>query len=276
MTKWELARYLIDAKKCVDSIMYIDENLAALRNIGVREKVDSKRRELYINCCVILDKVFPKKKKELCSTDTVVQRFYYERDKNFAHKDSDYKPAEYASLSEMSTELQNQLIHLRELCKKALPDVITLDFVPHDRELFRFVNGLTAEQEAEVEERKYPLRKNYSGEQQGGRTFQILHDTEDIRSIDEADIKNYATLIENGINNYEGLQNRQDSCIRTNVLFGLDMWCTINRDVVEELEELRKIGVIDKYNVPNFEALSDPIIQNRFAKIIEAAEKRKK
>lgn len=25
MTKWELARYLIDAKKCVDSIMYIDE-----------------------------------------------------------------------------------------------------------------------------------------------------------------------------------------------------------------------------------------------------------
>ena len=71
MTKWELARYLIDAKKCVDSIMYIDENLAALRNIGVREKVDSKRRELYINCCVILDKVFPKKKKELCSTDAV-------------------------------------------------------------------------------------------------------------------------------------------------------------------------------------------------------------
>lgn len=275
MTKWELARYLIDAKKCVDSIMYIDENLAALKNIGVREKVDSKRRELYINCCVILDKVFPKKKKELCSTDAVVQRFYYERDKNFAHKDSDYKPAEYASLSEMSTELQNQLIHLRELCKEALPDVITLDFVPHDRELFRFVNGLTAEQEAEVEERKYPLRKKLTGEQKG-KSFQIFHDTEEIRYIDKADIKNYATLIENGINDYEGLQNMQDSCIRTNVLFGLDMWCTINRDVVEELEELRKIGVIDKYNVPNFEALSDPIIQNRFAKIIEAAEKRKK
>jgi hypothetical protein len=222
-----------------------------------------------------LDKVFPKKKKELCSTDAVVQRFYYERDKNFAHKDSDYKPAEYASLSEMSTELQNQLIHLRELCKEALPDVITLDFVPHDRELFRFVNGLTAEQEAEVEERKYPLRKKLTGEQKG-KSFQIFHDTEEIRYIDKADIKNYATLIENGINDYEGLQNMQDSCIRTNVLFGLDMWCTINRDVVEELEELRKIGVIDKYNVPNFEALSDPIIQNRFAKIIEAAEKRKK
>ena len=276
MTKWELARYLIDAKKCVDSIMYIDENLATLKNIGVREKVDSKRRELYINCCVILDKVFPKKKKELCSTDAIVHRFYYERDKNFAHKDLDYKPTEYVSLSEMTTELQNQLIHLRELCKEALPDVITLDFVPHDRELFRLVNGLTAEQEAEIEDRKYPLRKNCLGEQQGGRTFQIFQDTEEIRRIDKADISNYATLIENGINDYEGLQNMQDSCIRTNVLFGLDMWCTINRDVVEELEELRKIGVIDKYNVPNFEALSDPIIQNRFAKIIEAAEKRKK
>lgn len=276
MTKWELARYLIDAKKCVDSIMYIDENLAALKNIGVREKVDSKRRELYINCCVILDKVFPKKKKELCSTDDIVQRFYYERDKNFAHKDSDYKPAEYASLSEMVTELQNQLLHLRELCKEALPEVLTLDFVPHDRELFRFVNGLTAEQEAAVEDRKYPLRKELEGKQQEGKTFRIFHDTEDIRSIDKADIKNYATLIENGINDYEGLQNRQDSCIRTNVLFGMDMWCTINKEVSEEIEELKKLGLIDKYNVPNFEALSDPIIQNRFAKIIEAAEKRKK
>lgn len=276
MTKWELARYLIDAKKCVDSIMYIDENLAALKNIGVREKVDSKRRELYIDCCVILDKVFPKKKKELCSTDAIVQRFYYERDKNFAHKDPDYKPIEYASLLEMTTELQNQLIHLRELCKEVLPDVITLDFVPHDRELFRFVNGLTAEQEAEVEDRKYPLRKNCLGRQQGGRTFQIFCDTEDIRSIDEADIKNHAILIENGINNYEGLQNRQDSCIRANVLFGTGMWCTINKEALEDLEELRKLGLIDKYNVPNFEALFDPIIQNKFAKIIEATEKRKK
>ena len=46
MTKWELARYLIDAKKCVDSIMYIDENLVALKNIGVREKVDSKEARI--------------------------------------------------------------------------------------------------------------------------------------------------------------------------------------------------------------------------------------
>ena len=240
------------------------------------KRLIQKRRELYINCCVILDKVFPKKKKELCSTDAIVQRFYYERDKNFAHKDPDYKPAEYAALLEMTIELQNQLIHLRELCKEALPDVITLDFVPHDRELFRFVNGLTAEQEAEVEDRKYPLRKNCLGRQQGGRTFQIFRDTEDIRSIDEADIKNYAILIENGINNYEGLQNRQDSCIRTNVLFGTGMWCTINKEALEDLEELRKLGLIDKYNVPNFEALFDPIIQNRFAKIIEATEKGKK
>lgn len=142
MTNWELARYLIDAKKCVDSIMYIEKNLVALKNIGVREKVDSKRREFYINCCIILDKVFPKKKKELCSTDTIVQRLYYERDKNFAHKDLDYKPVEYVSLSEMVKDLQNQIVHLKELCKGVLPDAITLDFVPHDKELFRFVNGL--------------------------------------------------------------------------------------------------------------------------------------
>lgn len=272
MTKWELARYLIDAKKCVDSIMYIEQNIVILKNIGIREKIDSKLSKFYINCCAILDKVFPKKKKELCSTDTIVQRLYYERDKNFAHKDLDYRAVEYNSLSEMVVDLKNQILHLRKLCKEGLPDVITLNFVPHDREVFRFVNGLTADKEDIVNEQKYPLRKDCTNKQVE-ECFKIFSDTEEIRKIDNTEVKNYATLLENGINDYEGLQNRQDFCIKTNVLFGTDMWCSMNNEAVTVMKELRKLGVIDKYNVPNFEALFNPEIQKKFEEIIDTEKK---
>ena len=50
MTKWELARYLLDAKKSVDSIMYIADVLPELEHIPVRAYVNSNRQTFYI-CC---------------------------------------------------------------------------------------------------------------------------------------------------------------------------------------------------------------------------------
>ena len=94
MKKWELSRYLIDAKKCVDSIIFISDNIKAITNIDVRDKVNSKRNSFYINCCVVLDKSFPKKKKALCDSDEIAKELYYERDKNSAHNtqsDLEYK-----------------------------------------------------------------------------------------------------------------------------------------------------------------------------------------
>ena len=42
MKQWEIARYLIDAKKCVDSVLYISENAERLRYFGLKELVDEK------------------------------------------------------------------------------------------------------------------------------------------------------------------------------------------------------------------------------------------
>lgn len=49
MNKWELTRYLIDAKKCVDNIMFISLNIKSLINLSVRDIVDNRLRKFYIN-----------------------------------------------------------------------------------------------------------------------------------------------------------------------------------------------------------------------------------
>lgn len=64
LNKWELARYLIDAKKSIDSILFIEDNKQALLNIGIREEVESRRQQFYINCGEVLDARFSKKKNE--------------------------------------------------------------------------------------------------------------------------------------------------------------------------------------------------------------------
>ncbi len=80
MNKWEFTRYLIDAKKCVDSILYISENGEQLRYIDIRKKVTDKRRDFYISSCIVLDNHITNtglKKKDLCNEDEVVWAVYY-------------------------------------------------------------------------------------------------------------------------------------------------------------------------------------------------------
>ena len=39
MTKWQLARYLIEAKKNIDTLLYIKENQKLLGNIDLRARI---------------------------------------------------------------------------------------------------------------------------------------------------------------------------------------------------------------------------------------------
>lgn len=63
-----MAKYLIDAKKNVDSILFIEENIDKVCNLNLRRKIEELRREFYINCCVVLDKSHPKNKKKFVKT----------------------------------------------------------------------------------------------------------------------------------------------------------------------------------------------------------------
>lgn len=273
MKNWELARYLIDAKKCVDSIMFIKENHSSLTNINLRKKVSGFKNDFYINCAIVMDHALNnKKRKELKSKDQIIKKIYYERDKNSAHKDEDYKSTEYSSLDDMVTDLKNQSIHVKKICSDELPSVITLDFVAYDSELFRFIRGITPEKENLINEEKYPLKKDAEINNEG-KSYKLLDDTEDMRYINETDLKDFATIVDNGINEYEGLQNRQDFCIKANVLNGTNIWASFNNNTLNKLQKLKKLGVLDEYNVPKHELLSDPEIQQKLMKIIEAEDR---
>lgn len=274
MTKWELARYLIDAKKCVDSVLYIANNAEELRYIDLRKKINEIRNEFYIKCCVVIDKYSEnskQKKKDLCNTDEVINFLYYERDKNSAHKDEKYQAQQFNLLMDIAEQMQNQIQYIREKCASSLPDEITLDFVSHDRELFRLIHHITAKEEDEINKRKYPLRDALSCENGANtKTFKIFYDTEEFRTLTEDKKKDYGVVVEDGINPYEGLQNRQDAAIRINVLYGLNVWCSINQKYFRQVEKLTELGCFDEFGVMQLPPLNDP---QKMAEIIKLLEK---
>ena len=89
MNKWELARYLIDGKKSVDTVLFLVENGSKVSNIDIRQEVNDAKQKFYVSICVVMDKCFPGKKKTICS-NPIISAIYYERDKNFAHKGDNY------------------------------------------------------------------------------------------------------------------------------------------------------------------------------------------
>lgn len=271
MKKWELARYLIDAKKCVDSVLYISKHGARLQYYGLRELIDGKRNTFYINCCAVIDKtVAPKTsdKRTLCANDQIVNLLYQERDKNSAHKDDDYIPQTFEKIEEIASQMKEQIIHIRELCRDHLPKEITLDFVPHDKALFRAVHKLLADDEEKILQKKYPFRNTAVLEGENTQSFTILHDTLDLRSISEEARKEYCVLFTNGINLYESVQERQDSSIRVNLLYNLNMWCSVSEENLKKYQELVQLGIYDDFDMPQ-PLPKDPILANIIMKKLE-------
>ena len=259
MTQWELARYIIDAKKCVDSIWYIADNVKLIANINLREKVDLILHNFYINVCTVLDNTFIKKKKELCAKDKIVERIYYERDKKYAHKDINYKPTPFNNFYELKDRLINQIVHVRNLCKQMLPKILTLDFVPHDKELFRFINGLTAEKEEEIKRKKYPLYNVPISNGENLITKSVLHEVDELRGLTEEQKNEYCVVVENGLNTYEGIQLRQEGCIKINILTGnTNMWVSPIAKNLKKFQQLKHKGFIDQFEIPIMEKLLDP------------------
>lgn len=296
--KWENANFLISAKKCIDSFLYISKNVIELSNLDLRERTDKLRQLFYINLANVLDEFFntPTKKKSIKQNDEIIARIYYERNKKSAHKDDDYKPRTYSKLENEIEDKKTELIHVKELCSEVLPDIITIDFVPHDKELFRLVNRMNATLEADANKIKYPsstfhsyqlsvegkhVFKEFDTEVQDRRTAKMLgydydkvverypsHSIDDIKIMTDKEKQRYAVIFENGINSYEGLQNKQDSCIKTNGLFGLNMWCQANTNVFEQIEELKNLGFLDVFEIPHIEILNDESKLKEFQKIL--------
>lgn len=250
MNKWELTRYVLDAKKSIDTMLYLSENGEKLSMIDIREEVNEIKRKFYVNVCIVLDKCFPKQKKEICK-DELIESVYYERDKNFAHKDDSYNKKEYSSICEIANEMRKQLNCVVHICKEFLPEQISLDYVAFDSKLFRIANGITKDIEEQVLNFKHPNRgKKMDIPEEHAKTFRVFADTEDIKKISEDTRKQYATVFSVGICMEETMQHLQDSAVRTNVLCGLDMWVSLNPMQLEKIKKLRKLGLLDVCDIP--------------------------
>lgn len=264
MKKWELAKHLIDAKKDVDSILYCSLHGKEARFIDLKSKIELRKADFYINCCVVLDNAFDRReKKMLCSEYPQINDIYYQRDKNSAHKDYNYKETSFNSLDELVTILQDEIQTVKKICKDSLPEQLTLDFVPHDRETFRMINGISnAEIEEKILKQKHPFyQQNVDGNKVVAKDVPVLQDISQLRNMSDEEKKRYCTIVDAGINSYEGLQNRQDWLIKTNCLCGLNMWVTPNLDSFKKMETLQKLGVYDQFEILHLEVLKDEKVQ---------------
>ncbi len=296
MKKWELARYLIEAKKNIDTLLYIKDNHQLLENIDLRSKIAATCQQFYINCCVVLDNSFPKAKKRLCE-NAIIASIYYERDKNSAHKDENYRSQKFKTLDELIAILKSQLDITHTVCIEYLPENITLDYVPHDKELFRLVYRVNVEMEYNIIEIKHPhsIFHSYQLSEEGQFYFrsldtteqdkrtagifgydfdevikrQVLQSPDDIRELSEEEKTRQAVICENGLNSYEGLQNRQESCIKLNLLFGLDMWVTPNWQLFEMVDEFKTMGFMDQFEIVHWENVQDEESQMKLNAIFE-------
>ena len=78
-----------------------------------------------------------------------------------------------------------------------------------------------------------------------------------------------AIIVENGLNSYEGLQNRQDFCIKFNILFGQNVWSIPNRQSFEMIEELKAIGLYDQFEIEHLEKIQDEDTRMKLNAILE-------
>ena len=254
MNKWEVARYLIDAKKNIDSIMYINKNIYELNNIDVSLKIRDVMQSFYLNLSYVLDEKYntKDKKQSICRNNKIIESIYYERDKDKAHKDSNYQRTKYDSIEEIIESMKKQIFEVRKKCEDIIAKEVTLDFVPHDKELFRIVNGINREKEDKICRKKYFISDSLN---ENNITRKIFYDTEELKENREKD--KYAVIMKDGINIYEGIQERQDACIKVNVLNNTNIWVQFNSKSKKKIEKLIKTGLVNKYGIPlSFEEMS--------------------
>ena len=236
MKKWQISGYLIESKKCVDSLMFIDKNIDNLKNLDINSLMEEKIQKLYINLRVIYDKCLNKSEKTLLKEkDKIYTETFYHRDKKYAHKDDNYHKKGYKSRLELIEDLKEKVVHCFEICKSKLPEEITLDFIPYDKNLYRLMSNITPEKEEFLKQVLY--KQNEGNNDKTIKEFKVFNEIEDINDIKNT--KEYAALVENGISLFEGLQNRQDACIRINLLHDTNIWCKVddNITIAEEMYE---------------------------------------
>ena len=97
----------------------------------------------------------------------------------------------------------------------------------------------------------------------------ILYDIDDLKAMSDEGRKKYCVTVDDGLTFEEGLQNRQDMCIKVNVLYNENMWASPNEKAWNDSLQARKDGFFDKFGIIQPKAIWDAVVSGRLPKPTE-------
>lgn len=238
---WINTKYFVDAFRCVCSLSYLQEHNELCQFINAQDFIDGKLHRFYINLCALVDihcdisksnSERPKYKKMLRTMCPAFNWIFYERDKNAAHKDSDYKINLDISLFDVITKMKNAISTTISICGDVFSDKIEYNYYSYDSLLFRYVNGITPKLEKAFNDCIY-VKPNF--DTKDGILMTNISDVRQVRTLNDAN--DYCVVCTNGLmcQPYDMLEHRQDMCIRLNAWQNCDSWVTLNNKDAEEM-----------------------------------------
>lgn len=72
---------------------------------------------------------------------------FYERDKNAAHKDSDYTISQDDTLDKMKSKMKQAITDVRNVCANVISPIVNIRYYAYDPLLFRYIHGITPDAE---------------------------------------------------------------------------------------------------------------------------------
>ena len=165
--------------------------------------------------------------------------------------DSAPTPKEYSSASELSRTLFNELNYAKKLKESELPPIFTLDIVPYDPDLFRMLHKVSANDEKRIRYHRYDLWCDSSPDSFYGK-LKPLHCSRRLKDSLDKDRKERGLLLGIGINLYDDLLATQHLCFSSNLHSDKEFyWCFLDPKLTTRLDKLRRIGVIDHFDIPD-------------------------
>ena len=242
---WINTEYFIQTVRCVCSLTYLDEHNEICQLIDAKDFIDGKLHRFYINICALVDihcdyavsnskrSAYKKMLKIMCPSYDWV---FYERNKNAAHKDSDYMYRSDITLPEIITKMKRAVQTTRSVCSNVISDKIEYEYYSYDSLLFRYVNGITPELEKAFNNSIYT--KQTIGKKEG-KILKNISDAKQVRHLNSNE--DYCVTCKNGLMGqpYDMLEHRQDMCIRLNAWQGCDSWVTLkDKETVNEMLDI--------------------------------------
>lgn len=141
--RWKNIQHLEIAVSCIRSLMFFSCHKDDCWPIYSEDEFVNRKYEKFIlelsyvldDYCTMENKKKNRIKRMLCTMCPSIQKVYYERDKNVAHKDRNYKKMPFQNLEERIAIMSKIIDDICNICAKALSDKYRVIFFPYDDNL---------------------------------------------------------------------------------------------------------------------------------------------